>query len=251
MSPFPESLILTAAFTRFLAGSPCRLLPLFLPLVGCTAFGSRPCSVDDGAEILVVGDSILAWNANNCASAPDVLGTELDRPVQNASVSGATMSVDGRTLFRVVPEQYTDGGWDWVVAEGGINDLNGQCSCADCADELDRIVSADGSVGEMPELVDLALADGARVALVAYYDMSETAKWDFGLCRDWADQLEQRYRLVAESRMDVIFVDPAQVINPVDNPTAYDSDEVHPSEEGSELLGVLLAQAIRAEESID
>ncbi|MBX2802223.1 MAG: SGNH/GDSL hydrolase family protein [Myxococcales bacterium] len=229
----------------------CAVIGLALAASGCAAgFGPRPCNVKpDEAEIVVIGDSILAFHAGSCASAPDVLGEELERPVRNAAKSGAKVAPGFAYIFGDIRNQYESSDWDWVVVEGGINDLVNDCDCGECDEVLDTLASEDGSSGEVPALVDAALADGARVALMGYYVMPQSASWGFGRCGEAIGALRDRYQRVADSRDDVIFVDPAEVMSFDADPDAYHRDEIHPSERGSVLLGQQLADAIRAAEA--
>ena len=159
-------------------GIPIPLAVVFTVVAcGCPAgFGPRPCSADkDEAEILAIGDSILAFHSGSCASIPDVAGETLGRPVRNAAKSGAKVSPGFGHIWGDIRNQYLEGDWDWVVVEGGVNDLNNDCDCGECSEVLDSLVSEDGAAGDVPQLVHRALDDGARVALMGYYDVPESA----------------------------------------------------------------------------
>jgi lysophospholipase L1-like esterase len=235
--PTPSPSFLPLAVTAFLA-LPCGCGP---------GFGARPCSADD-ASILVTGDSILAYHADSCGSVADVASEALGRPIHNAARSGARVSPGPTWLWGDIREQVTPGDWDWVVVEGGIDDLLGDCECGGCTDVLDELVSADGARGEVPALVDQALADGARVALVGYYDPFLNARGGYGACGAALDTLRTRYRHIAAQRDGVIVVEPQDVMSPDDTPDAYLPDGIHPSREGSARLGLQLAEAIAAAE---
>jgi len=80
------------------------------------------------------------------------------------------------------------------------------------------------------------------------YPLFDDASFGFGRCNPEVDELRSRYAALAGSRDDVRFVDPGTVTSPDDTPEAYRDDGVHPTEEGSRLVGELLADAILAYE---
>lgn len=215
-------------------------------VVGCgPGGGKRPCAADHEAEILVMGDSILAYHADDCASIADVASEALDRPVANAARSGARIAPGGLYAFGDIRNQYEDGDWDWVVLEGGVNDLRGRCGREErVAEVIDELVSEDGAQGEVPDLVDQALTDGAQVALLTLYELPESASFGFGKCGDALDELHARYARVADTRDDVVLVEMGAVMHPETTPEAYRGDGVHPTELGSALVGEWLAEAL-------
>jgi len=222
------------------------LVPLVFA-VGCgAAFGKARCAANPVGDLLVVGDSILFYNAPACASIGDVAGAALDMGVHVAAKTGAKVNPEGRYVFGDIREQYVSHPWRWLVLNGGINDLNQDCGCDECDHVLDSIVSEDGQTGDVPDLIDRATADGAQIVLVGYAELDPEASWGFGVCNDAADALETRYRRLAERRQDVVFVDPSDAISLAGTPEAYARDGVHPSEAGSAVIGQLVADAIRA-----
>jgi len=131
-----------------------------------------------------------------------------------------------------------------AIGEGGVNDLRGRCGTERGPEIVDELVSEDGARGEVAALVDRALDDGARVVLVGYHPMPEHAKFKFDACNPELQSLRGRYAALADARHDVVFVDPAQVVDPERTPQAYEQDGVHPSPDGSERIGRLVADAL-------
>lgn len=227
----------------------CSLLVGLVFMTGCgpalgSMVGPRDCSAGDDADVLVIGDSILAFHSNDCASIPDVLAGASGLKVKNSAQSGAKIAPGRGYIWGNIQKQYQKGVWWLVIIEGGINDLNGDCNCGECTEVLDNLVSEDGSQGYMPNLVDRALDDGAQVLLLGYYDVAESASLGFGACGGWIDVLNQRYERIADSREAVIFVNPSEVMSPETHPEAYLSDGIHPSVEGSRRVGGALARAL-------
>ena len=82
------------------------------------------------SKIYAVGDSVFEWGLGEY-SAPEVVGKVLNIPVYNAAISGSMISTNEDWS---IPNQYEDGDWDWVILDGGANDLNELCQCGDCTE---------------------------------------------------------------------------------------------------------------------
>jgi acyl-CoA thioesterase I len=209
---------------------------LFIACVGESFQGEE-------GSILAIGDSMLAWNLEEEQSIPEVVGRELDIEVHNVSVSGAYISSDDTDSH--IPSQYDTGGWSWVVMNGGGNDLNDECGCGDCTENLNSILSEDGEEGELFDLVQQIVDDGSRVALVGYFSMPEQAEYGFSECNDELEILVERTSRMTEKLDGVLFLDSREVISYEETPEAYDEDFVHPSIEGGGLIGAEVAAMIR------
>ena len=249
MPPAPKSL-------------PALCLPL--ALLGCsTATGVSttsppPAPIQQASEpvtasgpILAIGDSIFKWNAETNSDIPTVLGQALGRPVTNSAVSGAHLSLpkdNGSSLDYDIRQQYQSQAWDWVVMNGGANDLAGSCDCQNCDSLLDEMISADGLTGEIPEFARQVTANGSQLMYVGYYAMPADARFGFDQCNDELDTHNARLAQMAAALPDVWFVSATAVVSP-ENPAAYDTDRVHPSAAGSEQIGRYIAQAIAAVEA--
>lgn len=203
--------------------------------------------------ILAIGDSFLEWNAEETRSIPDVVARRLDRPVKNRAVSGASFVQPNGCAAEEgfdVQAQYFSGGWDWVIVNGGGNDLNGQCDCGTCGELMDALISPDGITGDIPTFVRAVTDTGAKVMWVGYYDMPADASYGFDRCNDELEAIRPRLEAMAFSLPDVWYVSADEVIDPTE-PNAddfIDDDRVHPSIAGSDRIGKLVADAILAAE---
>jgi len=201
-------------------------------LSGCTEGG-----VPEGTEIVAIGDSMFEWHAEEGDSIPDVVGAELGVEVANLSESGTWFS-DG-----AIPGQYVDGPWSWLVVDGGGNDLNDACECGDCDALMDELIDADGTGGLVPEFVGEVVDTGVRVAWMGYPELPADADHGFSSCMDELEILSDRLASMADTHPDVIFVDARDVVAPEDE-ALFDEDNVHPSVQGSEVMGRHIAEAI-------
>jgi len=204
-------------------------------------------------SIMVVGDSVMAWNSDEKASIADVIAASLGREVVNASVSGARLSVpDSQAVLAGqgfdIRAQYEARGWKWLVMDGGANDLGDECACGACDATLNEILSADSLSGQYPEFVRSVRADGSRVLIMGYYPPPLGIMTEFNPCVDEFSQLNTRLAQMASLMEGVYFANATAVIDPR-NLGHYDTDLVHPSIEGSRLIGNWLVQAIQNAEA--
>lgn len=210
------------------------LLTAVLTLAGCSFV---PPIANRDADILVVGDSIFAWHRGSGLSIPSIVGQSTDLSVSNVSVSGATfLGTQG------IPTQYVTDDWDWVLVDGGGNDLLPVCQTPNEQRVLDAIISADGSSGDFPAFINQVADQGAQVIVLGYYPISDQGG-PFVACRSVLDELAARQSRMAELNASVIFVDSGRVIGSGDA-AAYEADLVHPSPRGAALIGQLLASVI-------
>ncbi|MFT4977413.1 MAG: acyl-CoA thioesterase-1 [Myxococcota bacterium] len=210
---------------------------LMLMLVGCGT------TISPEGNLVAVGDSIFEWNAEEDRSIPQVIAEARGQQADNRAISGS-MVTEGEDN---IPGQYIDGGWQWLVMDGGGNDVNGLCDCGDCEAVLDALVSADGSSGAVPDFITPIAATGTKVAIVGYGELREDAEYGFDRCGEELEVLSARYALLADSIEGVIFVDARDVISATDA-AMFDEDMVHPSIEGSEAIGLYVAAAMTAAE---
>jgi len=129
-----------------------------LAVTGC---GFVPPPVDRSADVLVVGDSILAWHRGMGRSIPDVAAARTGLSISNVSVSGARF-LGGQGI----PTQYQTGDWKVVVFDGGGNDISAVCGTTGEGAVLDRLISVDGLRGAIPEFASRVLGDGAQVVVL-------------------------------------------------------------------------------------
>lgn len=215
----------------------------FLFLFGCgeqIADGQRP-------SILIMGDSMLASNSGVNKAVGDVLETELGQEVIDRSVTGARyfyfLPITGAAGLRI-PAQYRQADWDWIVMNGGGNDLLFGCGCGFCAGMLDRLVSADGRAGEIPKFVNSIRQTGARVIYLGYLRNPGTFTPIKG-CRTAGDELDRRLAKMATFDKGVTFVPLADLV-PKGAWDYHQLDRIHPSVKGSAAIAKRVADVIRA-----
>ncbi|WP_044036021.1 hypothetical protein [Octadecabacter arcticus] len=86
---------------------------------GMRALGVAACSFtgpvpNHDAEIIVVGDSILAWHRNSARSIPSFVAQLSGLTVSDVSIRSAPfLGPNG------IPTQYVASDWDWVIARNG------------------------------------------------------------------------------------------------------------------------------------
>ncbi|MBU2992527.1 SGNH/GDSL hydrolase family protein [Octadecabacter sp. 1_MG-2023] len=207
--------------------------------LGLTACSFVPTSVDTDADVIVVGDSILAWHRGTGLSIPSVVEQQSGLDVSNVSISGATFLGS-----RGIPTQYADSDWDWMIVDGGGNDLLPTCGMPDAGRVLDALISQDGQSGAMPAFISRVAGQGVNVILLGYYPVSERGG-AFAGCVTELDELSARQARFAETISSVTFVDAGKVVGSGDE-AAYAEDWVHPSPRGAALVGQLITSAIRA-----
>lgn len=194
------------------------------------------------ATLYAVGDSILEWHLGD-GSIPEVMAETLGQPMYNAAVSGAHF-LDGEG--ESIPSQLTDGGWKWLLVDGGGNDVNDRCECGDCDEVLDAIISADASAGALPDFARELAGAGTEVLIMGYYGLPAGAEFGFDRCGEELEVLSQRQSALADSSERIHFADTREVVDGTDE-SMFDGDLVHPSVAGSAVVGRFLAQYIQAQ----
>jgi lysophospholipase L1-like esterase len=216
-----------------------RVRALFLATLLAIAGGAAADDRPDPGPILVLGDSILAWNAEVGASVADAVKAKLGSEVVLAAVPGARVLAGPDP----VPDQYVPGPWRWVVVQGGGNDLVAECGCGACARALDRLIGPDGRSGAIARLTRRIRADGAAVLLWSYYAMPGDAPFPFARCNDELVEVHARLARLAARDDGIVLVDGREAVRP-DRTDLYDRDRVHPSAAGSRAIGVQVAEAL-------
>ncbi|MEP3345919.1 MAG: SGNH/GDSL hydrolase family protein [Litoreibacter sp.] len=196
-------------------------------------------------DILVIGDSMLEWQSAKRASIPHVLAKETKRNVENRAASGAKLYLSGAegNARSVIPSQYTKGDWNWVVINGGANDLFVKCGCNRCDAVLDRLIKKDGTGGILGDLVDRIRKDGPRVMLMAYYQGNQRPNL-FSRCERVVKELTRRQRALAARLDGVDIVRSKFAIDPA-NRSHFALDGIHLSRKGTRRVGVLLAHTLK------
>lgn len=222
----------------------CVLISGLMVLHGCV---EQPNDVSRGG-ILVVGDSLMAWNGGSSRAVSDVMEHQMQREVVDRSVSAARMiynlPVSGAAGLSI-PKQVREGDWDWVVVNGGGNDLWLGCGCFACKRKMDRLVSEDGSTGAIPKLVTRLRAMGAKVIYTGYL-RSPGRGSPIEHCKDEGQELDRRAARMAAQDEGVYFLSLADLV-PHGDRSYHAFDMIHPSVKGSDAIASRITALMRAE----
>ena len=198
-------------------------------------------TVPQDARIVVAGDSVLAWNRSAEGSVSDVLQKLVKEPVGDVSLPLA--QVAGGLGPLNIPRQLDGVQAQWVVVNGGANDLGINCDCSDCGVILDQLISDDGRRGAIPLLVADLRGQGTRVVWADYYT---SPRYAGTACEEPYQVLEVRLGRMADADSGVTLVDMDDVFSP-DDLSLFDADKTHPSEKGSARIAKLVANALLPE----
>lgn len=170
----------------------------------------------------------------------------LDEPIKDRSMVGARMSyalpITGAMGLNI-PSQYHGGEWDWVVVNGGGNDLWLGCGCNVCDKKMNKLITADGTDGKIPNLTARLRTTGAQVLWVGYL-RSPGMNSPVETCKDEGDELEDRMAHLAKTTRGVHFVSIADLV-PHGDRSFHGIDMIHPSLKGSEEIGSRITNYIR------
>ena len=158
-----------------------------LLLAGCAAPVSRT-----GGDILVIGDSVMAWNRSSGADVGAMIAAELGRDVVSRARLGAQVRPGGLASLGglSIPAQLAPGRWNWIVMNGGANDLGFGCGCTRCDAEIDLLMAPDASGGAIPDLIRAGRATGAQVLWIGYYQAPQSRS--FRGCRPGLVELDRK-----------------------------------------------------------
>ncbi|WIY26467.1 SGNH/GDSL hydrolase family protein [Parasedimentitalea psychrophila] len=225
---------------RFLA----HLLAVTALITGCS--GAIP--KDQPSRILAMGDSLMAWNSNSGQSIPDMVADTLGEPVEDRSVSAArviyNLPISGSAGLNI-RKQYRPGDWDWIIVNGGGNDLLLGCGCFACDRKLDKLVSDDGRKGAIPGMLSQLRQTGARIIYVGYL-RSPGVGSAIEHCRSEGDILEQRVARLADLDNDIYFLSLRDLV-PHGDRSYHAVDMIHPSVKASSAIGTRIAQIIQSQ----
>ncbi|APE45215.1 GDSL family lipase [Sulfitobacter alexandrii] len=221
-----------------------RFIPLFLVVAAFLGACTDPAP-RGGGDILVMGDSVMAWNGTSDAAIPDGIAEALGRRVVSKAIPGAQFDNDSGIAGAVgfdIRRQFPGGRWNWIVLNGGANDLGSDCGCGACGSVVDGLIGPDAQTGSIPAFVDrLQWETGARILWMGYY--KGNGKGSFQGCRNDLVEMEARIARFAQTRPDVFFVDSEDVIDPTE-PGMFAADDTHPSPRASKMIGSYLARQI-------
>ncbi|NVK15321.1 MAG: SGNH/GDSL hydrolase family protein [Rhodobacteraceae bacterium] len=218
------------------------LLPFLFLLSACGD------AVPEGqsARILAMGDSLLAWHSLAGKSISDTVSQELQEPVVDRSVSAARilykLPVSGAAGMNI-GKQYTPGEWDWVIVNGGGNDLWLGCGCFACDRKMNRLISSDGRTGAIPAMLIGLRETGAKVIYVGYLRSPGVGSL-IEHCRDEGNELEARIGRLAEQEDGIFFLSNKDLV-PYGDRSYHAADMIHPSVKASSEIGRKVAQIIR------
>lgn len=203
-------------------------------------------AADTPLRILVLGDSFMTSNASASKAVPHLLAQGLQARVKSQAITGARyiyrLPITGALGFNI-SKQYRDGPWDWVVINGGGNDLWLGCGCMRCKRRLNKIISPDGRNGAVPKLVARARAAGARVIYVGYL-RSPGLGSPIEHCKKVGNAFEQRIAVMAKQDPGVWYLSLGDVV-PHGDRSFHAADMIHPSIKGSTAAAKRIADAIK------
>ncbi|NRB16185.1 MAG: SGNH/GDSL hydrolase family protein [Rhodobacteraceae bacterium] len=194
-----------------------------------------------------MGDSLLAWNRNSGQSIPDMVADTLGEPVEDRSVSAArviyNLPISGSAGLNI-RKQYRSGDWDWIIVNGGGNDLLLGCGCFACDRKLDKLISNDGRKGAIPGMLSQLRQTGARIIYVGYL-RSPGVGSAIEHCRQEGDILEQRITRLAAIDSGIYYLSLRDLV-PHGDRSYHAADMIHPSAKASSAIGARIAQIIQS-----
>lgn len=228
------------------------------PLIGALALlalistGPNVSAQDRSASrILVMGDSLLAMHKLAGLSVSDTVRRMTGAKVVDRSIGAARyfhrLPISG-ALGLNIRQQYRGGDWDWVVLNGGGNDLWLGCGCTRCDRRMDRLISKDGRRGVIPGFLSRLRHDGARVVYVGYL-RSPGRNSPIEHCADEGDEFDRRMARLGALDRGLHFVPLADMV-PHGDLSYHALDRIHPSVKASREIGARVARII-AEQTPD
>ncbi|MFK7877646.1 MAG: SGNH/GDSL hydrolase family protein [Paracoccaceae bacterium] len=212
-------------------------------LAGCAE------SVPQGGKpprILLMGDSMLAWNGSSQNAVSHVIERQLGEQVIDRSVVGAhviyELPISG-ALGLNISKQYIAGNWDWIVMNGGGNDLWLGCGCGQCDRRMGRMLSADGRSGDIARFVAQLRASGAKVVYLGYLRTPGRGS-PIDSCKSVGNAFDARLQRMAARDPGVFFVSNKDLV-PHRDLSFHAPDRIHPSAKGSAAIGVRAASIIQ------
>ncbi|WP_296765744.1 SGNH/GDSL hydrolase family protein [Sediminimonas sp.] len=217
------------------------LLAPLIALLGCT----EPVTSDTQSRILLLGDSLMAMHRSQGKSVAHSLEQALDEPVIDRSVAGArylyALPISGSMGLNIT-KQYRPGNWDWIVLNGGGNDIWMGCGCGPCERRIGRLISEDGHRGRIPGFLSKLRQTGAQVVFVGYLRTPGVTSPIEG-CTDDGDEMDRRLSRLAALDQGLHFVSLADLV-PHGDRSYHGLDLIHPSVKGSRAIGKRIAEVI-------
>lgn len=218
-------------------GKDIRMVGFWSRLLICLMMLGKAATAEAESRILVIGDSMLASNHNSDQGVSDWLESALNQKVTDRSTIGSryfyALPLTGALGMRI-SAQFRPADWDWVVMNGGGNDLLFGCGCAKCDRMLDRLVSKDGKSGAIPDFVRAIRASGARVLYLGYLRNPGTST-PIKSCGPAGNELDRRLVKMAKAIKGAEFMPLADLV-PNGDTSYHQFDRIHPSIKGSKAI---------------
>lgn len=212
-------------------------------LFGCQTTHSKT----DSPRILAMGDSLMAAHGSSGRAIPNVVARNLNEPVINKSMVGAriiyALPITGAMGLNI-EKQFRGGSFDWVIINGGGNDLWLGCGCHSCDTRMERMISRDGENGRIPLLIDRLRSTGAQILWIGYL-RSPGVNSPIESCKDEGDELEARLAALAMAENDVHFLSIADLV-PYGDRSYHGFDMIHPSLKASAEIAARVTAYISA-----
>lgn len=211
-------------------------------LSNCT----EPVTRADNPRILLMGDSLLAIHGAAGRAVSNAIEDTLKEPVIDRAVSGAryfyNLPISGSAGLNI-RRQFAEGEWDWIVLNGGGNDLLFGCGCGLCDRQMDRLISQDGRKGAIPGFVSKLRQTGAKVIYVGYLRTPGVTS-PVEHCVNEGNEFDSRLSRLAKLDKGIFFLSNATLV-PYGDRSFHGIDLVHPSVKGSRIIGQRVAEIIR------
>ncbi len=219
----------------------------FSVVIVLCALGSLLSAQEKPARILAMGDSLMAWHNISGRSIAHSVAKDLKEPVVNRSIGGARvlygLPITGAMGMKIA-NQYSPGDWEWVILNGGGNDLWLGCGCGACDTRMNRMISQDGTSGQIPKTVTEIRSSGAQVVYIGYLRSPGVGSIIEG-CKDEGDELEKRVAQAAKLDKGFHFVS-LQDLVPYGDRSYHGIDMIHPSVKASSEIGRRVSKVIKA-----
>lgn len=223
-----------------------KILPLLVLLAIMLAGGGQIAAREYHSRILTMGDSLLAAHSVSGRAVSNSVSKALGETVINRAVAGARiiygLPITGAMGLKIA-KQYRTGKWDWIILNGGGNDLWFGCGCHKCDRKINRLISGNGRGGEIPRLVSSLRRTGARVIYVGYL-RSPGVGSPIESCKDEGDEMERRIDAMAKADKGVYFLSLAKMV-PFGDRSYHGFDMIHPSLKASREIGKRIADIIK------
>lgn len=215
-----------------------------LTLIAFLSAGWPSQATAEQRRVLVVGDSLLDWHRIRGTSIPQVLARQTGWDVTNRAATGAKMYLTGAETNprSVIPTQFKDGDWDFVLINGGANDLLTKCGCRRCNKVISGLISKDGKSGIIPDLVRRAQGTGAKVVMVGYIGNPRSNL--FSGCKDDVLEMVRRQKILAKRSRGVSYFSTREVVE-INKRSSFSLDGFHPSQKSTRRIGAYLAAALK------